>query len=469
MSNKEDIALMAHLLRRAGFGASREEIERRLEVGYDATVEELLHPEDQPDTDLALFLRYHPASERSSALPNSQLNWLYHMVMTQRPLEEKMTLFWHHVFATGYDKVESPTEMLDQINMLRESGMGNFKELLFKLAMNPTMIFWLDNNENHKRAPNENWGRELLELFSMGVGNYTEDDVKQCARAFTGWTIGYKIHWLLWGPHLWPFEYHPEDHDVGQKDFLGHSGNFNGEDIIEIVAQQPATAKFIGRHLYNFFIADEPQVPAWPFEKPKEPEVIDILTEAFIDSDFEIKPVLRLLFKSDFFKDAAFRKVRSPAEIVVGALKTSGDMHGPDPRWSAVTEEPTNMGQGLMNPPSVEGWHTGREWINSGAFVNRVNFAAEKVGDPSLPGIQDIVRRIAGSNGSAMTPETLVDACIDLLGPIQIKPETRDELITQVTPSGPISWSSVQNHGKSAQQVGDVLALIAGTREFQMG
>ena len=107
----------------------------------------------------------------------------------------------------------------------------------------------------------------------MGVGNYTEDDVKQCARAFTGWTIGYKIHWLLWGPHLWPFEYHPEDHDVGQKDFLGHGGNFNGEDIIEIIAQQPATAKFIGRHLYNFFIADEPQVPAWPFEKPKDPEV----------------------------------------------------------------------------------------------------------------------------------------------------------------------------------------------------
>ena len=347
--------------------------------------------------------------------------------------------------------------------------MGNFKDLLFKLAMNPTMIFWLDNNENHKRAPNENWGRELLELFSMGVGNYTEDDVKQCARAFTGWTIGYKIHWLLWGPHLWPFEYHPEDHDVGQKDFLGHSGNFNGEDIIEIIAQQPATAKFIGRHLYNFFVADEQQVPAWPFEKPTEPEVIDILTETFIASNLEIKPVLRLLFNSDFFKDAAFRKVRSPAEIVVGALKTSGDMHGPDPRWSVVAEEPTNMGQGLMNPPSVEGWHTGREWINSGAFVNRVNFAAEKVGDPNLPGIQDIVRRIAASNGSTMTPETLVDTCLDLIGPIQVKPKTRDELITQIAPSGPIPWSSVQNHGKSAQQVSDVLALIAGTREFQMG
>lgn len=127
------------------------------------------------------------------------------------------------------------------------------------------------------------------------------------------------------------------------------------------------------------------------------------------------------------------------------------------------------MGQGLMNPPSVEGWHTGREWINSGAFVNRVNFAAEKVGDASLPGIQDIVQRIAASNGSASTPEALVDACFDFIGPLQVKDETRAELIKQVVPSGPIAWGSIEDHGRSAQRVGDVLALIAGTREFQMG
>ena len=469
MANREDIALMAHLMRRAGFGASREEIERRLEAGYEATVGELLHPEGQPEVDMALFLRYHPSAERSNSLPNSQLNWLYRMAMTPRPLEEKMALFWHHVFATGYDKVESPVEMLDQIGMLRENGMGNYKDLLLKLAMNPTMIFWLDNNENHKRAPNENWGRELLELFSMGVGNYTEDDVKECARAFTGWTIGYKVHWLLWGPHLWPFEYHPEDHDVGEKHFLGHHGNLNGEDIIDVIIRQPATAKFIARHLYNFFVADEPQVPAWPFETARDPNAIAVLTGALIDSGLEMKPVLRLLFNSDFFKEATFRKVRSPAEIVVGSLKTSGDMQGPDPRWVDVTDQPTNMGQGLMNPPSVEGWHTGREWINSGALVNRVNFAAEKVGEPGLPGIQDIVRRVAESNGTSMTAETLIDECLDLIGPVEVKPETRAELVEQVEPSGPISWASEADYRQSSQRVGDVLALIASTREYQMG
>ena len=167
------------------------------------------------------------------------------------------------MFATGNSKVDNYDQLLEQIDLFRKQGMGNYRDLLLTIAKNPTMIFWLDNNQNHGTAVNENWGRELLELFSLGAGNYTEVDVREASRAFTGWTFETKIPRLPYGRFPWKFEYRPEDHDDGEKTFLGHKGNFNGEDIIDIIVQQPACAKFICRHLYNFFVADEPQVPAW--------------------------------------------------------------------------------------------------------------------------------------------------------------------------------------------------------------
>ena len=300
--------------------------------------------------------------------------------------------------------------------MFRQYGMGSYKDLLVQLGKNPAMIFWLDNCENHKRAPNENWGRELLELFSMGIGNYTEKDVFECARAFTGWTNSGRIPSVTSGPYPWEFEYRSEDHDYTEKTFLGHTGPFNGEDIIDIIVRQPACARFISRHLYNFFVADEVQVPSWDTEPPRDPRAIDLLSQAFVDSGFEIVPVLRALFNADFFKEAMYQRVKSPVEVVVGTLKLTGDMLGPDPRWPRLMSEPTNMGQELLDPPSVEGWHTGREWINSGALINRVNFAADRVGNTELLGVQDIVNRVA-SNGTAMTSEKLVDRCLDLMGP----------------------------------------------------
>ena len=166
---------------------------------------------------------------------------MYYFVTSQRPLEEKMALFWHMLFATGNNKIDNPTEMKRQYRMFRARSLGSYRDLLVELAKDPAMIFWLDNNYNHKDAPNENWGRELLELFSMGQGNYTEEDVYECARAFTGWTISPK---LPRGPvtrFLWGFEYKPEDHDDSEKVFLGQRGRFNGEDVIDIIVRQPAT------------------------------------------------------------------------------------------------------------------------------------------------------------------------------------------------------------------------------------
>src|SRR3989442_263448 len=188
MAYQDDIALMAHLMRRAAFGAGRDELEARVAKGYEATVEELLHPETQPAVDMYTLLRYQPASLLPGGQhPMGNVNFMYHLVNTKRPLEEKMALFWHHVFATGNSKVDNYDQLLEQIGLFRQGGMGNYRDLLVTIARNPTMIFWLDNNQNHGTAVNENWGRELLELFSMGVGAYTEKDVREASRAFTGW------------------------------------------------------------------------------------------------------------------------------------------------------------------------------------------------------------------------------------------------------------------------------------------
>src|SRR5580692_1037011 len=279
MTNQDDIALMAHLMRRAGFGASRDELEARVAKGYEATVEELLAPETHPPVDPYVLLRHQPAALLPGGQPPmGNVNYMYYLVTTQRPLEEKMALFWHQV--------------LEQIDLFRHRGMGNYRDLLLTIARNPTMIFWLDNNQNHGTAVNENWGRELLELFSLGAGNYTEVDVRECSRAFTGWTFETKIPRLPYGRFPWKFEYRPEDHDDGVKTFLGHRGNFNGEDIIDIIVQQPACARFICRHLYNFFVADEPQVPAWSIEEPRDPAAIATLMKAFKESKCEMTPVL---------------------------------------------------------------------------------------------------------------------------------------------------------------------------------
>ena len=470
MSSREDIALMAHLMRRTGFGATRNELERLAEQGYEETVEQLVAPPDDiPRADEEMLFRYIPSTETGGPNPTpGAAQWLYHMINTQRPLEEKMALFWHHIFATGNSKVDNDNHLTAQTHLFRDHGMGNYRDLLIRVAQNPAMIFWLDNNENHKRAPNENWGRELLELFSLGVGHYTETDVFECARAFTGWTIGAKIPRNPHHRFSWHFEFRPEEHDYGQKTFLGHTGNLDGEDIIDIILEQPACPRFIARHLYNFFVADEPQVPAWSVEPPRDPEAIELLTKTFVESGYEIRPVLRTMFNSDFFKESMYQKVKSPVEVVVGTLKMTGDLQGPDPRLLAMGQEPAYMGQSLHDPPSVEGWHTGREWINSGSVVKRINFVVDRVSDTGLPGVRSIVGRVA-SGDQAMTPAALVDRCLEFMGPVEVSEQTRQELISHAEDEGPVSWANDEDHATSTQRVGDMLSLIAATTEYQFG
>ena len=236
-----DIELMAHLMRRAGFGATRPELEALAVKGYDAVVEELISPTTPHGTPDDLIRRYH--SEQSGMMGQTAPGayWLYCTLFTDRPLHEKMTLCWHNIFATGYAKIAQGKVLMDQIRMFRRYGMGSFKTLLDELSKDPAMIIWLDNQDNHNGAINENFGRELLELFSMGVGNYTEQDIKECARAFTGWTVANTEYMELramrdsiwpYGRIAWHFEFREDDHDYEEKEFLGRKGKFNGEDIV---------------------------------------------------------------------------------------------------------------------------------------------------------------------------------------------------------------------------------------------
>jgi len=465
MADKE-IALMAHLMRRAGFGATFEELEARAAKGYEATVDELLDPEGQPELERDLMMRYQPQWVSQAGLEGQQEEWTYRMINTKRPLEEKIALFWHQIFVTGHAKCEYPKQQQIEFDMFRRDGLGKFDNLLQGLAKDPAMVFYLDNCMSHKDAINENWGRELLELFSMGVGmdgqvNYTEEDVKECARAFTGWTVTNSIPRYPYGKYEAKFIYDSGDHDNEEKTFLGETGNWNGEDIINIVARQPGTARFISRHLYNFFVADEPQVPAWQNTPPGDPEAIKALEDEYFRSGYDIRSMLRVLFNSDAFKNARFAKVKSPTETVVGTMRLVGDFDLPKPGMNAMALNIRYMGQDLMNPPTVEGWHTGREWIDSGTLVERINFTADAVGNTSHPGIQAIIQRLA-SQGPTISPEQLVDGCLDMLGAYELTEVTRNELLAMSQGEGDIRTGTQEFESR----VGQMLQSIVATTEY---
>jgi len=463
--HQADIALIAHLMRRAGFGDPREQLEARTAKGYEAVVEELLYPEEQPAIDDELFYRVFPGYEGALGAPINQADWVFRMINTKRPLEEKIALFWHQLFATSNSKVDNPPELTRQIAMFRQYGLGSYRDLLVELARSPAMIFWLDNHGNHDGAINENWGRELLELFSLGVGNYSEDDIRDASRAFTGWTIAPKIPRNPLGRFYWNFEYKAEDHDEQEKTFLGHTGNLNGEDIVDIIVDQPASSRFLARHLYRYFVADEPPVPTWNITPPNDPDAIEVLVNAYNEYNGDIRSVLRVLFNSEFFKDARFARVKSPAELIVGTARMAGNYDGFRPGFNNLALECGWQGQELLSPPSVEGWHTGSAWIDAGALMRRVNFASGVLGDISLPGVKAIIERVRSQGNPS--PMALVAVCLDALGPLDVSDATLSELLSHAIKGGELAWNTSEEISDSEIRVGKVLALIAASRDYQ--
>ena len=465
---KSDRALVAHLMRRAGFGATSAELDTLTqEKTYEEIVDDLVNPERFDELDQSLIERYYGGELVAIHVGK----WLYRMANTQRPLEEKMALFLHHLFPVAWGKSEHGPSMFTEIDMFRRVGLTAMPTILLELSQDPAMIFWLDNNENHKDEINENYGRELLELFSMGVGNYTEDDIKAASRAFTGWTFIQPLSLYPVGHYPAEFVFLEEDHDYGDKTFLGETGHFDGQDIIDIIVRQPATARFISRHLYNFFVEDEVQVPAWATEPPRNEDAIRQLAQVFTENGGQIRPVLKALFNSDFFKQAKdLKKVKSPTELVVGVLKHTGEFNTPVPglHQFAVTtlngstfEGPLAiMGQRLMNPPTVEGWHTGPEWINSGTLSERVRFVEGQFQDLDKPGVRQMVE-CAGSLDD--DPTQLVDRCLDLLGAMKVSEQTREGLVAYARELGRIK------SGEEGDSIGvhNLFQMTASTVDYQ--
>ena len=355
--------------------------------------------------------------------------------------------------------------------MFRHYGFGSYRDLLVELSKDPAMILWLDNNENHKEAINENYGRELLELFSMGIGNYSEDDIKECAKAFTGWTLGNAEYMSVraskdsiwpYGRIAWHYEYRADDHDGGEKKFLGEVGNFNGEDIVDIIVTQEATARFLSTRLFQYFAADE-------VDSDGE-LVISEMMEAYFQSGYKVSSVLRSLFNSDYFKSdkCMYSRVKGPVESVVGTGRLAGTYQEPTLDVHSLWRQTLFMGQGLLAPPTVEGWHEGVEWIDSGSLVERINFAAKELGDPTKDGVKDIIRRITSSQKDLGAPEKLVDSCLDYMGPIQVEPETRESLIEFAESQGAIQAQNGQPDESDSLQLARLIGMIASTREYQL-
>jgi len=463
-----DLALMAHLMRRAGFGAGREELEEKVARGYENVVEDLLNPSgDRQSMPEDLIRRYHVEHSEMRDLSGAGANWMYRMITTNQPLEEKLALFWHSLFATGYAKLNQARALLNQIDMFRRVGFGRFTDILVELSKDPAMIIWLDNNDNHNGAINENYGRELLELFSMGIGNYTEDDVKEASRAFTGWTLKNAEYMSMramkdsiwpYSRIAWHFEFRDQDHDTGEKVFLGERGDFGGDEIVEIICRQDATARFVCTRLFQFFAADE-------IDEAGE-ATIEQMMASYFESDYEIRSVLRTLFNSDYFmgEGARYARVKAPVETVVGAVRMAGSYRQPTLGVNQLASQAFFMGQGLLQPPTVEGWHEGIEWIDSGSLVERVNFAAAELGDPSNPGVRSIADRLARDGGRHQSPEQVVDGCLDLMGPIAVEDDTRDAIIGFAAQFGDVD---MDDEG-STQAVANVMRLIASSKEYQL-
>ena len=277
--------------------------------------------------------------------------WANRMLMSRRPLEEKLTLFWHGHFATGENKVRDYRMMLQQNLMFRANAAGNFRDLLVGLLKDPAMLVFLDNGENIKSHPNENFGRELLELFTMGVANYSERDVREAARAFTGWTND-----------VLAFELNREQHDDGDKTFLGRTGPFGGEEIIDIILAQPVTAEFVSAKLYRYFVREEISSTTKV-----------ALGRTFRDSGYQLKPLLKRIFLSrDFYSPPSVAtQIKSPVHLVVSTYKKMGLAEVPTiPDFGRMT---ASLGQALYDPPNVAGWAGGRTWITPSTLLERGN------------------------------------------------------------------------------------------------
>ena len=421
----------AHLLRRMGFGGPPEEIDDLASRGREGAVDFLINYNQTDNRALDDLLQR--SFDFSNPNDPSKFNgaeiqrwWFTRMVYTRRPFEEKLTLFWHNHFATAISKVPEILMYLQNLT-LRQNALGRFDDLLLRVAQDPAMLIWLDGITSVRGRPNENFGRELQELFTMGINdaitgdqNYTEDDVKQIARAFTGWKLAPPQNPA--NPFGFGFVVNPDEHDNTTKTVYGQSANFGGEDIITIIAARRATARFLSKKMLEFFV--NPLTTS-----PSDKATVEKFADVYLNNGHSIKELARAIFTSDeFFSDRArFGLVKSPVELIVGAIRMLGARYNPG---TSTRQENANIlagvsaliGQELFNPPDVSGWPHGLGWINTANLLMRFTFADYlaifRTINPDSPGVwltQDQLRKYTKGN-SKKTVKNFLSA----LGPLNV-------------------------------------------------
>jgi uncharacterized protein (DUF1800 family) len=474
-----------HLLRRAGFGASPQELSYYNEIGRAASVEALVDYE-QFDDDVDAFIGqagYVSVTTRGTFSPNSVINdarqrWLFRMVHSARPLQEKMTLFWHNHFATAYSKVagaygasdatrmmaakagEDPVKLQGQVETIRALCMGSFRDLVVAMAKDPAMLVWLDGRFNTKAKPQENFGRELMELFSMGVRFYTESDVYAAARVFTGWNLRRTTTSREDLYPVYEFVYNAANHETAAKTFTfpiypdggrtipsrsAADGMQDGIDLITAVVGNQATARRLVTRLWNYFVSEI---------NPPTEEFVDDLAGAYLSSGYNIRAVMRRLLRSADFRSEAnyFTKYSWPAEFVARSLKEVG--------WNGFTvndavSQMVNMGQVLYEPPDVAGWEQGPGWISTGGMLARMNLAAQ-LSRTQATNLVNLVRPVA------KTPDAVLSYFIDRLAPAPYDNGAYNELRAYLTAGGAWTGSDTQLRAK----VPGLVHLMVGSGEF---
>src|SRR5215470_146329 len=480
-------ALIEHLLRRAGFGGSPADFGVYSTMSYGAAVDRLVNYERVPDdVDQKIGQPgYVGMTSVGPFSPNTVINdarqrWLFRMLHTNRPLQEKMTLFWHNYFATGYSKVsgavgpddgtrlmaarqsEDPLKQKGQIELLREQALGSFRDLLTAVAKDPAMVIWLDGDTNTKAKPQENFGRELMELFSRGVGFYTENDVYAAARVFTGWNLNITRTPTPVNPNAlsYAFIYRPENHETAAKTFsfpiysdgsntipsrAASDGMQDGIDLISALAAHPETARRLAGKLYGFFV-NETVSP--------EPATIDQIAGVYRQSGGNIRAVVQSILLSAEFADSTsyFARYSWPVEFVVRSMKETG--------WTGFSVGTTltplvNMGQQLFEPPDVAGWDLGQLWFSTGMMLARMNFASTLAGNQKF--------RLGTAAASArQSPQELVSFMVDRITPASIKSMYGDLVVYASSgATWPVSDAQMQTKASGLAH------LILGSAEYQ--
>lgn len=401
--------LAAHLFRRAGFAANSGELDDAVRLGPLATVQRMLTAGSENaafSDEMQRFAKLTLASNSTEGLAGW---WLHRMRHTPAPLLEKTTLFWHGHFATSAAKVRDANLMFQQNELLRRHALGQFDELVRGIARNPAMLLYLDSATNRKNHPNENFAREVMELFCLGLGKYSEEDIRQLARCFTGWEV---LHGV--------FQFNPYQHDNGIKKVLGKSGQFDGDDGLAVVLEQPAAAEFICAKLVRFFVSDELEM---------SPELLAPLAQRFREQGLNVMPVVETILTSRLFysAEAVGSKVRSPVELGIGLLRAL-DANTNMVQLGARLRE---LGQMPFFPPNVKGWDGGRTWIDSSALLGRARLVRTVVENSEThfggASLEEYLDRFGLKSGAAM-----VDWLCELLLAVPLATEVRTQLVDRV-------------------------------------